>query len=148
MGYSIRQNARLEFEGDEWVDEETGERLEVLVRLDFTLGQFFELQRAMRPIAEATDDPTSPEAEESLRTAIRNFGDRVLVGWNLTRDTGDDVPATADGAEEVPLRLITAIFTVWSKAVTAHMGVPPDDPLPAGSPNGEPSQAASETTAR
>ena len=54
---------------------------------------------------------------------LRDFGDRVLLSWNLTRE-GQDVPATGDGMMSTPIKLVMALVKAW---VGAAMGS--DDPL-------------------
>lgn len=67
------------------------------------------------PFARMTESGDLADAE----TALRQFGDEVLVEWNLTDETGADLAATADGFLSLPMDLCLLIVNAWFARVTA-----------------------------
>lgn len=111
--------AELVFEGTRY-DGST-----VTVRVDFEPD---EQDGLFADLPEMPDMPDASAAESTWREVARErrkverlqferFGERVLVGWNLTDK--DDVPIEAGGAgmNRIPVQLARLIRTEWEKAV-------------------------------
>lgn len=48
---------------------------------------------------------------------IRQFGDDVLVSWNFTNETGDDLPPTGDGVVALDADVFNAIVSKWTETL-------------------------------
>lgn len=131
MGFDVKQEAVLDFAGRAEFDG-----LEVVVNLDFTIDEFYDIQAQMPTQAQFDEAANNAETLELVRQSFVVFGDQVLESWNLER-RGEVVAATGEGMRaQVPLRLANAIIGAWSKAMTDVQEVPDDSPLPGASPNG------------
>jgi len=95
------------------------EGAEARCRLDVGMGTYLTFQR----LADSED-------ATQLEEACRRFGDEVLTEWNLKEDSGEEIPATADGFMSMPPALCLAMVKAWSEAMT---GLPA--PLGEGSPS-------------
>ena len=99
MGFEIpRRTARIILEDDY-------EGAEITCALDVDMGTYFHFQGLI-------------ESEDAahLEKAFREFGDRILIEWNLEED-GEPLPATAEGVMQLPPALALAILGKWSEAV-------------------------------
>lgn len=96
-----RRRAVLAFEGEY-------DGIEVTCLLDVPLRTFFEFQRMA----------------EDIETSFQEFGDRVLIEWNLEGDDGESLPATGDGFKELPPQFANLILTKWLEAVAQPAPLP------------------------
>jgi len=80
--------------------------LEVRVRLNISLGFVFGIQRRM--VSEIQGEP-----EE----AMREFGDAVLMEWNVEGRDGQPLPANGEGVLQGSVILLTTIIGAWVEAV-------------------------------
>lgn len=101
MGFrEPRETARVVGE-----DEYAGFEAEVLIR-PIPFGW------AMRLIARAKSDD-----DVTVIEALREFGDRVLVGWNLEDADGLPVPPTGEALVEHDSGLMMRVFSGWAEAI-------------------------------
>lgn len=91
---------------------------EVHCRLDVDLGMFFDFMSL------------DPSDAEGVRAAVKEFTQRVLIGWDIIED-GEALPATEDGMLRLPPALVYSIIGAWSRAV-ASVPLEPDAPSPNG----------------
>ena len=114
-GFQItKKTALIEFEeGHEYYG------LSVLTSLDVSMEVLFSLDKI--------GDKGSANAE-----LLSNFGDQVLIEWNLTDSNDEPIPATGAGFMKVPLSLAAALMRYWSTAATDVPG-PLDRPSRNGS---------------
>jgi len=89
-----------------WEDGSDLHGLEVTLSLDAPVDLLFRLQ-----------DWESITAKEQ-RELMLEFGDSVLVTWNLTY-RGNSVPATGAGMLSQPMRLMVGIMIKWAETVNA-----------------------------
>jgi hypothetical protein len=82
------------------------EGAEVRVRLNVPLGTVLEIS-----ILGAQGDP------DSLKRAMRLFGEHALLEWNLVDEAGDPIPASADGMLAIDAGLAALIISEWTQAV-------------------------------
>ena len=115
-----KQTARLKFEGD-FEGAEVSCTLEVPIRRAFEYGRLAKEREA---------GEVDIEGQETL---LRDWGDNILIEWNLLDDEGAPIPATGEGMLAVTLRFALALFGAW----TASLGVVPA-PFAEPSPNGVP----------
>lgn len=99
MGFEIpRRTARIILEDDY-------DGAEIRCALDVDMGTYFHFQGLME----------SSDAAQ-LEQAFREFGDRILIEWNL-EEGGEPIPATAEGVMQLPPALVLAILGKWGEAV-------------------------------
>ena len=67
-----------------------------------------------------------------LCEVLKDFGDEVLVAWNLEDDNGNPVPANGESLVAWPIDFGNALITAW---ITAAVGV--EAPLVEKSVNGK-----------
>ena len=96
----------------------------VVVRLDASMEKFIEMSRI------ADVDEVSMEGVMDL---ARQFGDELIMEWDLMEDNDEEtpIPANGNGMVMLPLRLAMIIIGAW----TAKMQAVPA-PLVSGSQNG------------
>ena len=100
--------------------------MNVLVRKDVTLRTLFDMQ-----IGLATGEP------EPMQKACRQFGEEVLMTWDVTDEEWKDIPADGKGFQMLPIQLAIAVINEWVEfASTAGEGPGPaqngSSPLAAG----------------
>ena len=83
----------------------------VEVRLNMPLAQWLAYQKASAVVG--------VDADEDMAARLRDWTDRFVVRWNLTKEdgSGDAIPATAAGADDVPPDLMNHLFMLWLEAV-------------------------------
>ena len=91
---------------------------EITMRLNVPMGLVFELQRF-------NADSSDQEA------TIRRLGDSLLMGWNVTDDGDNPLPANGEGLLTQSPDFIWAIIGGWNEAMTV-----PSAPLSLPSTNG------------
>ncbi len=58
-------------------------------------------------------------SREEMKTAdeeeamVRQFGDQVLISWNLVDEDEQDIPANGEGAISLPSSIFNAVFLAW-----------------------------------
>jgi len=124
VGYRLpKRTAVLEFKGTDY------DGAKVRTRLDgISLEEIFYFQR----MAGADAKP------EQLEEAMRIFGDRVILEWNLEDDDGQPIPY--DGASSFlkqPAAFAMTIMSAWTEAAMGGAR-----PLPQPSANGAQSEPA------
>jgi hypothetical protein len=92
-----KRTAKLVFSGDY-------DGAEVVVRLDVPVGVFINIQDLV--------------ANSEQLQVFNVFGDKVLTEWNLQDDDGQDIPATAEGMQEIPLSLANLMIEQWVEVTT------------------------------
>ncbi len=103
--------ADMTFEGTDY------DGAEIKLRLDVSIAFYLMLQDLL-----ASNEPF---------TAIKPFGDDVLIEWNLLDRNGDSIPATGDGMQSLSPAFATLILSNWVEEV-----VRTPDPLEGSSGNG------------
>jgi len=97
-GFRIqKRTARLVFSGEY-------EGAEVVVRLDVPVGVFISIQDMV--------------ANGEQMHVFEVFGAKVLEEWNLQTDDGDDIPATSDGMQSIPLQFANVMIEQWVEVCT------------------------------
>jgi hypothetical protein len=91
------RTAGITFEGTDY------DGAEIQVRLTVTFAQFI----ALRELAQGED-------QEGM---ARQFGETVLMDWNLEGADGKPIPATGPGMLEIPLDLANLVVQQWVEAV-------------------------------
>lgn len=76
---------------------------EIECHLDAPMGLVFEFQRI--------GDEGADQAG-----IMRDFGDRVLIAWNLEDDDGQPIPATGEGLLAQPFAFAYALIEAWGEA--------------------------------
>lgn len=89
--------------------EDEYEGLEARVRLSpIPLGFQLSIQRSLQ----------SGDTEQ-MESALREFGDNVLVSWNVEDKDGEPLPASGEGVLMGSTTLLLKIIEGWSEAVNA-----------------------------
>ena len=82
---------------------------EARCRLDVGMGTFFAISKI------------DTEDLDQIMVACRVFGDEVLAEWNLQEETGEAIPATAEGFLSLPSTLCLAMVKAWSEAMATPL---------------------------
>lgn len=135
-GFEVANVAVLEFEAGGPLDGCVAR-----ATLELPLRTFFAFQRLVG--AGLTFDPEAMDDAmlDRWESALRFFGDKVLLAWNLKRD-GEPVPPSGDAMVTLHFPLAVAMFNAWSSALVA-----PDSKPAAASESGEPLEAEPAVTA-
>ena len=56
------------------------------------------------------EEMNTAQEEEAM---VRQFGDDVLVSWNLVGEDEEDIPANGEGAISLPSSIFNAVFLAW-----------------------------------
>lgn len=106
--------------------------LELKLSLSISMGDFIEFLK----------NRFGPESSlESQADAMSWFGEKVLIGWNMTEEDGTPVEANAEGFLSLEPAMVFTIISRWRESVTEI-----DVPLVSGSTDGDTSPVASTTT--
>lgn len=111
----------------------------VRVSLDMSIDDFLALQGMANQLQNGEDDDIG-DLTASVKEAYRQFGDAVLVDWDLML-RGEAIPANGEGMLKLPMRKSAEIFRAWNQAIGA---VSPNSP--GASTNGKPLEALSGQT--
>lgn len=124
MGFRLsKKTARIKFEGTDY------DGAEVVVNLSLSIEQMFRIQDLL--------------SGGDVIEGFRDFGDIVLVSWNLEDDDGNPIPANGEGYVSMRDRNFHGV--VMERWVEAINGVPV--PLESPSPSGSTSEAEPTRTA-
>ena len=118
MGFRLpKKTARIKFEGTDY------DGAEAEVSLSLSIEQMFHVHDLI--------------SGGDIVEGFRNFGEIVLISWNLEDDNGDPIPPTSEGFMSTPDRIfLNIIIDHW---VQAMKGVPV--PLESQSQGGSTSEA-------
>lgn len=111
--------------------------------LELPIRDFLVLQRTFARFSDAAerDELMGEQGDGPLEQAFHQFGDKVLLGWDITY-RGQDIQPTGDGMLSLPMAVASAIFAAWAQAVAG-----PGPNSDAASANGKSLEAASALTA-
>lgn len=105
--FRVSRTRKLELEGTEW------EGAEVMVRADVSMAQYLRLRQLSNEEGDASEQGTIALAQD--------FGDTVLLAWNLVDADDQPIPATGEGMTVIPLSLAFRVINLWLGTVA---GVP------------------------
>jgi hypothetical protein len=119
MGYMVpTSNALLVFENNEF------EGAEVRCIFDVSFDVFFMYQRL-----------AAQKDIEAIRATLVQFGDEIIMSWNLEDKDGKPIPVSGENLCKQPIKFGGALLRNWIGAMTVPPPVPP-------STSGEPSAVA------
>ncbi len=106
MGYRLkRREADLEFSGTDF------EGAVIRCRFDVSLDDYFAYQK----LAEQKDD-------QALREVLMQFGDEIVISWNLEDDDGNSIPANGVELCKLPVPFSSAALKGWLEAMSQPAG--------------------------
>ena len=94
-----RRQAKLVFPDSDYAG------LEIIAKLDVSVAVYLEMQNM-----------TATENAMEMKTALKKFGDDILIEWNLQDEDGSEVEANADGFMTLPPKIAVDIMKSWSDA--------------------------------
>tara|TARA_R110002020_G_scaffold7059_9_gene29745 strand:- start:1295 stop:1651 length:357 start_codon:yes stop_codon:yes gene_type:complete len=100
-----RKNIKLVFDD---VEDEL-HTFEIEARLDIELGTFLLFQEKL---ADSDDNMTG------MKEAFTLWADEVLLGWNLTTEEGEPIPATVEGFMKLSPSVASRVIALWSQNVS------------------------------
>ena len=121
-GFSIpKRTMVLTFEGTDY------EGAEIRLRLDSSMHEALGIQdnlAELQVVQEAAADKAGGNRALTrlLAPIFRQFGDIIVVDWNLQNDEGEAIPATSEGMLELPAPFAFLIIEQWAQVVTTPPG--------------------------